>query len=96
MTDITSMPPATPLCQCIQCGCDDHHACVDLLGDPCSWLVQSDSRRLGVCSECWIALRRWRARKRHFSNRATAAIAQRRLIRGARTALHVRKKTSAG
>jgi hypothetical protein len=72
-------PP--PPCQCIGCGCDDNHACPDLLGDPCSWLVQSETGRLGVCSRCPTHLPRWRTKEgRKFSDRATAAIAQRRLL----------------
>lgn len=68
------------LCQCIGCGCDDHHACPDLLGDPCAWLVRSASGRLGVCTQCPLTLRRWNANQRHFSDRANAAIAERRLL----------------
>ncbi len=68
------------LCQGIGCGCDDNHACADLLGDPCGWLVRSSSGRLGVCTHCPLTLRRWNGGKRHFSDQARAAIAQRRLL----------------
>lgn len=87
---MTQRPP----CQCIECGCDDNHACPDLLGDPCSWLVRSEVGRLGVCSQCPTALRRWNANQRHFSDKATQAIAARRLMdRAARAISHKPKKT---
>jgi hypothetical protein len=73
-------PDAPVLCQCIGCGCDDLHACADLIGDPCSWLVRSESGRLGVCTQCPVALARWKAGKRHFTERALAAIAERKLL----------------
>jgi hypothetical protein len=70
---------STP-CQCIGCGCDDDHACADLLGDPCAWLIQSQSGRLGVCSECPAMLAVWNSGKRYFTARAKTAIAERRLL----------------
>jgi hypothetical protein len=80
MRNASPKPNKSVLCQCIGCGCDDNHACPDLLGDPCGWLVQSESGRLGVCTRCPVTLRRWEAGKRHFSDRAKAAIAERRLL----------------
>lgn len=71
---------AAVLCQCIGCGCDDNHACQDLLGDPCGWIVQSKSRRLGVCTRCPNMVPLWNARKRYFTKRAKAAIADRKLL----------------
>jgi hypothetical protein len=68
------------LCQCIGCGCDDLHACQDLIGDPCGWLVRSNSGRLGVCTQCPVALARWKGGKRYFTEQAKAAIAERKLI----------------
>jgi hypothetical protein len=68
------------LCQCIGCGCDDEHACQDLIGDPCGWLVRSTSGRLGVCTQCPALLRAWEDGKRHFTERAKSAIAERKLL----------------
>lgn len=72
------MPPPKP-CVCIGCGCDDLHACEDLLGDPCSWLIQSGTAKRGVCSECPTWLRRWDKGERKLSARAKAAVAERKL-----------------
>lgn len=73
------------VCECIECGCDDNHACADLIGDPCRWYVQSKSGRFGVCSECPVAERRWRRGDRKLSERAKAVIADRRALeRGSR------------
>lgn len=69
-----------PLCVCIGCGCDDHHACADLLGDPCGWLVKSKTGRLGVCTRCPATLTQWNGGKRYFTERAKEAIAQRKLL----------------
>jgi hypothetical protein len=68
------------ICQCIGCGCDDNHACQDLLGDPCGWLVKSRSGRLGVCTQCPATMRLWEAGKRNFSERAKAMVIQRNLL----------------
>lgn len=65
------------VCQCIGCGCDDLHACQDLLGDPCGWLVKSQSGRLGVCTQCPATLPRFKRGRRDFSQRAKQAIADR-------------------
>jgi hypothetical protein len=73
----------TPLCQCVGCGCDDDHACQDLLGDACRWLVKSESGRLGVCTQCPGSLGRWNANKRQFSDRAKQAIADRVILQRA-------------
>jgi len=75
-------PKATKpvLCQCIGCGCDDLNACQDLLGDPCGWLVKSESGRIGVCTQCPATMRTWNANKRQFTPRALAAIAERRQL----------------
>jgi hypothetical protein len=37
---------------CIGCGCDDYHACVDALEQPCSWVRVDHAAGLGVCSAC--------------------------------------------
>lgn len=74
----TSKKP--PLCQCIGCGCDDSHACADLLGDPCGWLVRSKSGRLGVCTQCPLTMRAWIAGRRRFTERAKTAIAERKRL----------------
>jgi hypothetical protein len=66
-----------PLCVCIGCGCDDLHACADLIGDPCGWLVQSGTGRHGVCSQCPAALRLWERGKRTLSDAAKAAVRRR-------------------
>ncbi len=66
-----------PLCVCIGCGCDDLHACADLLGDPCGWLVQSGTRRHGVCTECPRYLSAWEKGQRTLTGSAKAAIRQR-------------------
>ncbi len=37
-----------PIAVCLECGCDDFHAC----HDGCSWLRVDYDAGLGVCSEC--------------------------------------------
>lgn len=37
---------------CIGCGCDDSQACVGRGGTPCSWIIVSERRLAGLCSEC--------------------------------------------
>lgn len=73
------MPPRI-LCVCIGCGCDDEHACTDLLGDACSWVQQSGSGRRGVCSQCPTWIRLWNRGERKLSERAKATIAERKLM----------------
>lgn len=86
---------ATPVCQCIGCGCDDNHACADLLGDPCGWLIKSNSGRLGVCTQCPLTFNAWRHGRRTFTPRAIEAITGRvmmeRALRARRRILHNRK-----
>jgi hypothetical protein len=53
---------------CIGCGCDDHHACVSDLGDPCAWLVVDYPAGVGVCSECPDAMARWNAGDREIAS----------------------------
>lgn len=40
---------------CIECGCDDLHACAD----GCSWLRIDQEAGLGVCSECGHRVSGW-------------------------------------
>lgn len=50
------------LATCIECGCDDLHACFDeAAGGPCGWLAVDREAGLGVCSACPEALERWQA-----------------------------------
>ena len=65
------------VCVCIGCGCDDNHACADLLGDPCGWLVQSGSDRHGVCTQCPAMLRAWEKGQRTLTEGAKKAIRER-------------------
>jgi len=69
----------TTLCVCIGCGCDDEHACEDLLGDPCGWLQQSGTRKRGVCTQCPTYVKAWMRGERKLSERAKAAVANRKL-----------------
>jgi hypothetical protein len=83
-----------PLCQCIGCGCDDNHACADLIGDPCGWFIKSRSGRLGVCTECPALFGPWQRGKRYFTERARIAIAEREQLERAsrpRRVLHNRR-----
>jgi len=73
-------PKKPVLCQCIGCGCDDLHACEDLIGTPCGWAVRSQSGRLGVCTQCPTALVLWKRGKRYFTVRAKEAIAARKIL----------------
>jgi hypothetical protein len=59
------------------------------LGDPCGWLVQSKSRRLGVCTHCPTVLRVWESGERRFTRRALAAITERDLLERALRRRHV-------
>ncbi len=36
---------------CVQCGCDDFHACVTPMG-PCAWVTVEANGRDGLCSGC--------------------------------------------
>lgn len=76
---MVSTPNGKPVCVCIGCGCDDDHACADLLDDPCGWLVQSATGKHGVCTECALTLPSWMKGKRQLTERAKANIAQRKL-----------------
>jgi hypothetical protein len=67
------------LCVCVGCGCDDEHACEDLLGDACGWLCQSASRKRGVCTQCPAYVKAWTKGDRKLSARAKAAVANRAL-----------------
>lgn len=49
---------------CIQCGCDDYHACVDAFDTPCHWLRLDREQGKGVCSSCEEAVARWDAGSR--------------------------------
>jgi hypothetical protein len=69
----------TILCVCIGCGCDDEHACEDLLGDPCGWLKQSGTGKRGVCTQCPSYVKAWEAGERKLSARAKATIVERQL-----------------
>lgn len=45
---------------CIGCGCDDYHACIDdNNGQPCSWIRLDREIGLGVCSACPSYAERW-------------------------------------
>jgi hypothetical protein len=71
--------PKQILCVCIGCGCDDQHACEDLLGDPCGWIYQSGTGKRGVCTQCPTYARPWSKGERKLSARAKAALAHRQL-----------------
>lgn len=49
---------------CIGCGCTDIHACWDMIGEPCHWLIYDHDTRTGVCSQCTRYLDAWAAGKR--------------------------------
>jgi hypothetical protein len=51
---------------CIGCGCDDTHACINDLDEPCSWLVVDRREQRGVCTECTTHLQRYKAGDRAF------------------------------
>jgi hypothetical protein len=51
MTARSIRDPMSPMV-CIGCGCDDYHACVDALEQPCSWVRVDPAAGLGVCSAC--------------------------------------------
>lgn len=55
------------ICECIGCGCDDNHACVDSRKKPCSWLRVSRQSGVGVCSMCPEAVKRWDAGERSIA-----------------------------
>lgn len=40
------------VCTCLNCGCDDYHACQQPSGEPCHWSWLDVGRGLGVCSVC--------------------------------------------
>lgn len=61
------MKAATEVAVCIACGCDDLHACDDGLGGPCGWLVVDRKLRVGVCSSCSSALKRWKRGERQVN-----------------------------
>jgi hypothetical protein len=73
-------PRPRALCVCIGCGCDDLHACADLLDDPCGWIVKSGTGKHGVCTQCPATLRLWNKGQRTLTERAKAAVAQRKLL----------------
>jgi hypothetical protein len=69
-----------PLCVCIGCGCDDLHACQDLIGDACGWLIQSGTGKHGVCTQCPACLPAWNKGRRTLTDRAKEAIAHRKVL----------------
>lgn len=59
---------------CIECGCNDNHACWDEeAGMPCTWLEVDRTAGLGVCSACPEALERWNAGDREIAVPAMGA-----------------------
>lgn len=42
----------TAMAVCIGCACDDNHACIDGLDEPCHWVRLDRETGLGVCSAC--------------------------------------------
>lgn len=65
---------------CIACGCDEHHACVDIsettVGGPnCWWLRFDAAAGVGLCSACADLAREWDAAPKHGA--LTALIAER-------------------
>lgn len=38
--------------KCVNCGCSQQNACVDKLGDPCSWVRINYDKKIGICSAC--------------------------------------------
>lgn len=51
---------------CIECGCDDLHACIDRAASvdrvvPCSWIRVDSAAGVGVCSNCPEATDRYDA-----------------------------------
>lgn len=59
-----------PIAVCIECGCDDLHACER----GCSWLRVDYDAGLGVCSECAQRVKDWDRGDRTLGEEARLAI----------------------
>ena len=44
---------------CIGCGCDDFHACEDMIHGPCYWFAVDYKKGIGVCSSCLDRMYSW-------------------------------------
>ncbi|MEW8437703.1 MAG: hypothetical protein AB2689_06055 [Candidatus Thiodiazotropha taylori] len=45
---------------CIGCGCDNKHPCIDeITNHPCTWIRIDRKERIGVCSACAEHVERW-------------------------------------
>lgn len=70
------MPAPDLIATCIGCGCDDFHACVDVLSEPCHWLRVDRKTGTGVCSSCPQKVAEWDLRHTGFGKAENVAGSQ--------------------